>query len=96
MASLSSSSVAAAPASPGHTSRGRGDLKFLLRLAWRNLSRYRRRTAITMAALGFGVAVLIFMDSMLGGIDQESQRNLVWYETGSGKVVARAQLQDLD
>ena len=96
MASLSSSAVSTAPATPGHTSRGRGDLKFLLRLAWRNLSRYRRRTAITTTALAFGVAVLIFMDSMLGGIDQESQRNLVWYETGSGKVVARAQLADLD
>ena len=96
MASLSPSALTAAPASPGAPARGRGDGRFLLRLAWRNLSRHRRRTAITTVALAFGVAVLIFMDSMLGGIDQESQRNLVWYETGSGKVVTHAQLEDLD
>ena len=65
-------------------------------LAWRNLARHRRRTVITMLALAFSIAVFIFMDSMLRGIDQESQRNLVWYETGSGKVVTRAQRDDLD
>ncbi len=74
----------------------RRDLAFLLMLAWRNLSRHRRRTVITMLALAFSVAVLIFMDSMLGGVDQESQRNLMWYETGSGRVVTRAQAEDLD
>ena len=96
MASLPSNTLTAAPVAPRNTSRGRGDAKFLLRLAWRNLSRHRRRTVITTVALAFSVAVLIFMDSMLSGIDQESQRNLVWYETGSGKVVTRAQFEDLD
>ena len=74
---------------------GRGaELRFLLVLAWRNLARHRRRTVITMLALAFSIAVLIFMDSMLRGIDEESQRNLVWYETGSGKVVTHAQHDD--
>ena len=49
-----------------------------------------------MLALAFSIAVLIFMDSMLRGIDEESRRNLVWYETGSGRVVTRAQHDDLD
>ena len=31
-----------------------------------------------------------------GGIDQESQRNLIWYETGSARVVTRAQADDLE
>ena len=96
MASISSQVLTAAPSQPRGTPRRGGDARFLLRLAWRNLSRHRRRTAITTAALAFGVAVLIFMDSMLGGIDQESQRNLVWYETGSGRIVTRAQFEDLD
>ena len=74
----------------------RGELRHLLLLAWRNLARHRRRTVITMLALAFSIAVLIFMDSMLRGIDEESQRNLVWYETGSGRVVTRAQHDDLD
>ena len=96
MASISSQVLTAAPSQPRGTPRRGGDARFLLRLAWRNLSRHRRRTAITTVALAFGVAVLIFMDSMLGGIDQESQRNLVWYETGSGRIVTRAQFENLD
>ena len=70
-------------------------LRFLLRLAWKNLGRHRRRTAITAAALAVSVATFIFMDSMLRGIDQESQRNLVRYETGAGRVVSAAQYRDL-
>lgn len=71
------------------------DLKFLLRLAWKNLGRHRRRTAITAGALAASVAAFIFMDSMLRGIDEESQRNLVRYETGSGRIVSAAQYRDL-
>ena len=95
MASLASDSLTAAPITPGDSPRKHGDTGFLLRLAWLNLSRHRRRTIITTIALAFSVAVLIFMDSLMGGIDKESQRNLVWYETGSGKVVTDAQMEDL-
>jgi ABC-type lipoprotein release transport system permease subunit len=68
----------------------------LLRLALRNLGRHRRRTVITAAALAAGVALFIFMDSMLRGIDTDSQRNLVWYETGSGRIVSAAQHAELE
>ncbi len=68
----------------------------LLRLALRNLGRHRRRTAITAAALAAGVALFIFMDSMLRGMDSESQRNLVWYETGAGRIVSSAQHAELE
>ncbi len=82
-------------ATPSASDRGAG-LRYLLLLAWRNLARHRRRTVITLLALAFSIAVFIFMDSMLRGIDKESQRNLVWYETGSGRVVTSAQHDDLD
>ena len=92
-----SSSAALAPPSralrPAPT--GGSDLKFLLLLAWKNLSRHRRRTVITAGALAVSVAMFIFMDSLLRGIDTESQRNLVWYETGSGRIVSAAQYRDL-
>ena len=68
----------------------------LFRLALRNLGRHRRRTAITAAALAAGVALFIFMDSMLRGMDSESQRNLVWYETGAGRIVSSAQRAELE
>jgi putative ABC transport system permease protein len=56
-------------------------------LAWKNMLRYGRRTAITAAAIAVGLAAFIAMDSMLLGLDLESERNLIWYETGSAKVL---------
>jgi hypothetical protein len=38
---------------------------FLPGLAWKNLSRYRKRTIITASALAFGIAIYIFMDGWL-------------------------------
>ena len=91
MAASSSAALAPAPHALRPAPAGGRDLRFLLLLAWKNLSRHRRRTVITAGALAVSVAMFIFMDSMLRGIDTESQRNLVWYETGSGRVVSAAQ-----
>ena len=62
-------------------------MKFLIILAWKNLSRYRKRTIITAAALAFGLGLYIFMDSMLVGAEVESERNLIWYETASARIM---------
>ena len=62
-------------------------MKFLIILAWKNLSRYRKRTIITAAALAFGLGMYIFMDSMLVGAEVESERNLIWYETASARIM---------
>lgn len=56
-------------------------------LAWKNMLRHGRRTAITASAIAVGLAAFIAMDSMLLGLDLESERNLIWYETGSAKVL---------
>jgi putative ABC transport system permease protein len=62
---------------------------FMLTLAWKNLSRYRKRTIITASAIAFGLAVYIFMDGWLKGAETESERNLVLYETSSSRIVTR-------
>ncbi len=62
---------------------------FLPALAWKNLSRYRKRTIITASAIAFGLAVYIFMDGWLKGAEVESERNLVLYETSSSRVLTR-------
>lgn len=54
----------------------------LLRLAARNLWRQRRRTLLTLAALGFGVLILLVMDSLFAGFDELGSRNLIDFETG--------------
>ena len=62
-------------------------MRFLLLLAWKNLARYRRRTLITAGAIAVGLAMFIFIDGWLKGADLQSQRNMVWYETGSARIV---------
>jgi ABC-type lipoprotein release transport system permease subunit len=62
-------------------------MTFIFRLAMKNLFRHGRRTVITAAAIAFGLMMFIIMDSMLAGIGEDSERNLVLYETGSARVV---------
>ena len=67
---------------------------FLPALAWKNLSRYRKRTVITAMALAFGLSTYIFLDGWLKGAETESERNLVSYETGAARIVTEAYWQD--
>ncbi len=71
-------------------------MKFLISLAWKNLSRYKKRTMITACALAFGIALYIFTDSLLSGADMDSQRNLVWYETSSARIMDRDYWENRD
>lgn len=62
-------------------------MKFLVSLAWKNLSRYKRRTVITMIAIAFGISMYIWIDGFLLGAEKDSERNLLWYETGVAKIM---------
>jgi ABC-type lipoprotein release transport system permease subunit len=70
-------------------------MSFLLTLAWKNLSRYKRRTLITASALAVGIALFLWMDGWLQGAERESERNIIWYESGSAKVLTTEYLEDL-
>jgi len=61
-------------------------MKFIFTLAMKNLARYKRRTAITAIAIALGLMMYIIVDSMLLGVEQESVRNLIWYETSSVRI----------
>ncbi len=41
----------------------------LLRLAWRNVLRNRRRTILAGLAIGIGLAGIIFVDGLLVGVE---------------------------
>ena len=71
-------------------------MKFLLALAWKNLSRYKRRTAITVAALAVGVTFYIWIDGWLVGAETESERNLIWYETAAAKIMNVSYWEDIE
>lgn len=60
----------------------------LLKLSFRNLLRYRRRTLITASALAYGVLMFIFFDSFMSGANAETFRNLKVHDYGDGQILA--------
>ena len=71
-------------------------MKFVFDLALKNLSRHARRTAITVGAIAFGITIFVWMDAFLLGAELDSERNLVWYETGSAKIMSREYWEKID
>ncbi len=71
-------------------------MKALLQLAIRNLSRHRKRTIITAVSIAVGVGIYIFMDAWLLGVDRDSERNLVLYETAAGRVMLDSYWEEKD
>ena len=61
-------------------------MKFILSLSIKNLFRHSRRTLITAGAIAMGIAMFIWMDAWLLGAEKDSERNVIWYETGPAKV----------
>jgi putative ABC transport system permease protein len=62
-------------------------MKFLLSLAFKNMTRYIKRTLITASAIAFGLGLFIMLDSFLKGAERESEINLINYETASAKIM---------
>ncbi|MFW6386954.1 MAG: ABC transporter permease [Bacillota bacterium] len=50
---------------------------YYIRLAFRNLFRHRGRTLITALVLAVAVFLFIMMDSMMGGMEEMSYRNII-------------------
>lgn len=71
-------------------------MRFLLGLAWKNLTRYKKRTLITAASIAVGLGIFIFMDSWLLGAEQESERNLIWYESSSARILNEQYWEEKD
>ncbi|MFH1709496.1 MAG: ABC transporter permease [bacterium] len=66
----------------------------LIKLAFRNIFRHFTRTFLTFLAIALGLAMLIIVDSMLTGIDQESFDKIINYETGHIKIFDRGYRED--
>jgi putative ABC transport system permease protein len=63
-------------------------LRFFIVLAFKNLTRHKRRTIITALAMAVGISFYTSMDSMLVGFISEIDRNLVGYEIGNAAITA--------
>ncbi|MCK4797819.1 MAG: ABC transporter permease [Spirochaetes bacterium] len=68
----------------------------LLSIAFKNLSRHRVKTTLTVLAIAVGIALYIWMDAWLLGMNLDSKRNLINYETGSTKIYSKAYFEKKD
>ncbi len=64
-------------------------MRLMLRLAWRNVLRNKRRTFIAGIALGVGLAALIFGDGLVVGMKAAMIRQLTESFMGEGQIHAR-------
>jgi ABC-type lipoprotein release transport system permease subunit len=60
----------------------------LLKLAWRNVFRHKRRTLITSAAISVGLAAMIASNTMMNGAEKMASANIIDYETGHLEIFA--------
>ncbi len=68
----------------------------LLQTAIRNLGRHRRRTIITASAIAFGLIMYIFTNSLLIGGEEQTERNLKWYETAMLRIMHKDHWKYID
>ncbi|MCR4403305.1 MAG: ABC transporter permease [Firmicutes bacterium] len=64
-------------------------MRYLLKLAARNLWRQKRRTFLTFLAIAVGLAALIEVDCIMRGVDRDAIDNLINLETGDLRVHAQ-------
>ena len=60
----------------------------MLKLAWRNLFRNKRRTVIAGTAIGLGLASLIFSDALIIGMEENMIRTVTASFLGEGEIHA--------
>ena len=61
-------------------------MPYLLKIAYLNIIRHKRRSALTFLVLSFGVMIYIFVSSFLEGFNRQSIESMISYETGHMKV----------
>jgi putative ABC transport system permease protein len=61
-------------------------MKTLLKIAFRNLLRHKRRTILTGIVISFGLLIYIFMDSVMSGLDRGSIDNMINLTTSAVKI----------
>ncbi len=69
---------------------------FLLKLAYKNLFRYWKRTLITALIIGMAVFVYLIMDSMLLGMEDMTYDNIIKYESGHIQIAKKEYWEDKD
>ena len=61
---------------------------FSIKLGLKNLTRQKRRNGITILVIAFAFFIYLFLDSVMGGMEQLSFNNIINFETGNIQVVS--------
>lgn len=61
----------------------------ILKIAFRNILRHKRRTFLSAITIAFGLMLFILFDSLLSGIDRSSMENMVNLTDGSLKIYTK-------
>ncbi|MBN2439713.1 MAG: ABC transporter permease [Spirochaetales bacterium] len=69
---------------------------FNLMLGVKNLFRYKKRTFITCIAIAVGIAIYIWVDAFMIGFEEDSNENLIRYETGVVQIMDAKYLEEKD
>ena len=69
---------------------------FLLKLAFKNLTRHRKRTLITASIIAAAVVIFLAFDSILLGLNEASYKNIINYSTSEMQVVKNEYWENKD
>ena len=69
---------------------------FVVKMALKNLFRYKKRTIITAIAIAIGLVFYIFIDSLLQGWYGGTERQYINYEVASGRIVKKSWWEEKD
>ena len=67
-----------------------------LLFAYRNIYRHKTKTIITTFAIAIGVGAYLVLDAWLLGMNIDSKRNLVNFETGSSRIYSKKYFENKD
>lgn len=68
----------------------------LIKLAWRNIFRFKRRTIITFSATSVGLALLIITICLMNGMDKQSISNIINCQTSHIKIFKKGYFEKRD
>ncbi len=74
--------------------RGGKPKMFLIKLAFKNLLRHKKRTLITAAVISLAIFFYLFLNSILMGMNDMAYRNVIDFESGHLQVVKSAYWQE--
>ena len=68
----------------------------LMKLAFRNVFRAKKRTIITFSSVSIGLGLLIFIISMMNGVDKQSISNIIHSQTSHLKIFKKGYYEKKD